>query len=121
MDARQLKHMALLEEWKGRVAECRSSGQSVRAWCRERSVSITEYYRWEKEILSEAGRQMAVRESAVEKRFVEIPALPEQADSSGRKPTLAAKLRIKGGELEVYVGADETVLAALVRVLKDAE
>ena len=64
---------------------------------------------------------LAVRESAVEKRFVEIPALPEQADNSGRKPTLAAKLRIKGRELEVYVGADETMLAALVQILKDAE
>ena len=121
MDARQLKHMALLEEWKERVAECRGSGQSVRAWCRERSVSITAYYRWEKEILSEAGRQMAVRENAVEKRFVEVPVLPEQTDTSSGNPTLAARLRIKGGELEVYAGADEAVLETLLRVMRDVE
>ena len=121
MDARQLKHMALLEEWKVRVAECRGSGQSVRAWCRERSVSITAYYRWEKEILSEAGRQMAVRESALEKRFVEMPAMPEARDAMDTKPVLAAKLRIKGGELEVYAGADEAVLEVLLRVMRDAE
>lgn len=121
MDARQLKHMALLEEWKERVTECRSSGQSVRTWCREQDVSSTTYYHWEKEVLSEAGHQMAVRESALEKWFVEVPALPEQTDFSGRKGTLAAKLRIKGGELEVYAGADEAVLETLLRVMRDAE
>ena len=121
MDARQIKHMALLEEWKGRVAECRSSGQSVRAWCREQGVSITTYYHWEKEVLSEVGNQIAVRESAIEKRFVEVPALLGQTDTPGGEPTLAARLRIKDGELEVYAGVDETVLEALLRVMKDAE
>ena len=121
MDARQLKHMALLEEWKVRVRECRGSGQSVRGWCRDQGIAVKTYYYWEKEVLSEAGRQMAVREGALEKRFVEMPALPEARDTMDTKPVLAAKLRIKGGELEVYAGADEVLLERLLRVMKDAE
>jgi len=121
MDVRQLKHMAQLEEWKERVKICRSSGKDVRAWCRERGISSTTYYHWEKEVLSEAERQMAVQGGGMENRFVEMPALPEQTDTSGTRPALAAKLRMRSGELEVYAGADDAVLETLLRVMKDAE
>lgn len=120
MNAQELKHMARVEEWKGRVAECRSSGQSVRAWCREQGIAYKTYYYWEKEILSEAGRQMGLLGRGAESSFVELPALPERTDMD-TKSGLAAKLRIGGGELEVYAGADERLFAALVGVLKDAE
>jgi len=53
--------------------------------------------------------------------FVEMPALPERDWCTEDKPALAARLRVRGGELEVYTGVDETVLAALVRLLKNAE
>ena len=121
MNAQEIKHMARIEEWKGRVTECRGSGQSVRAWCREQGIAYKTYYYWEKEVLLEAGRQMAAQGSALGKRFVEMPALPEVRDTMDTKPALAAKLRIKGGELEVYTGADEALLETLLRVMKDAE
>ncbi len=121
MDAREIKHMAQLEEWKERVKICRSSGMDVRAWCREQGISSTTYYHWEKEVLSEAGRQMCIQGRGMEKQFVEVPAMPEQIDTTGARPALAAKLRIKGGELEVYAGADRTVLETLLRGLKDVE
>ena len=35
MNARELKHMARLTEWKEKVALLRSSGQPVRTRCRE--------------------------------------------------------------------------------------
>lgn len=121
MNARGLKHMARLEEWKGKVAECRSSGKSVRAWCQEQGISCKTYYYWEKGVLSEAERQMGALESVGGSSFVKMPALPEMADTTGTTPALTAKLRIKGGELEVYSGADEKILEALVRVLSHAE
>ena len=129
MNARELKHMAQLTEWKERVSACRSSGMTVRAWCEEQGIANKTYYYWEKEVLAEAGRQMSKSESGKEKRFVEMPALPErstQADNDVAqaqevKPALAAKLWIKGEALEIYAGADEGMLEALVRILKDAE
>ena len=119
MNARELKHMAQLTEWKEKVAACRSSGLSVRAWCREQGIANKTYYYWEKEILSEAGRQMAALEGGG--RFVEVPALPERPPEANRGAALAAKLRIKSGELEIYAGADEAAVEMLVRALKDAE
>ncbi len=118
MNARELKHMARLTEWKEKVAACRSSGQTVRAWCREQGIAVKTYYYWEKEVLSEAGRQMTARESGTGSRFVEVPALPERADTG---PALAAKLRVGSGELEIYAGADEVMVGTLLRALRDAE
>jgi len=76
---------------------------------------------WEKEILSEAGRQMGALGNGSGGGFVEMPALSERDWCTEDTPALAARLRVKGGELEVYAGVDEAVLAALVRLLKDAE
>lgn len=93
---------------------------SVRGWCQEQGIAYKTYYYWEKEVLSEAGRQ-AVALNGVENRFVEVPALPEGMSVSERGPVLVAKLRIKIGELEIYAGAETATVEMLVRVLRDAE
>ena len=37
--------------WKQRIIECRSSGKSVKEWCKEHGLDFTTYYRWERKIL----------------------------------------------------------------------
>ena len=50
MTSIELKHQARLQEWAGAIRDCRSSGLSVRQWCRERGTTPTTYYRWEREL-----------------------------------------------------------------------
>ena len=38
--------------WKQQIIECRSSGMSVKEWCKERGLDFTTYYRWERKILT---------------------------------------------------------------------
>lgn len=57
MGVQAMKHAALLQAWSGRIAECRSSGKTVKAWCEAEGVSIKTYYYWEKRIVAEASRQ----------------------------------------------------------------
>ena len=38
--------------WKQRIIECRSSGLSVKEWCKERGLDFTTYYHWERKILT---------------------------------------------------------------------
>ena len=40
----ELKHAAKVQEWSARVAECRSSGIGVKAWCREHGIALKTYY-----------------------------------------------------------------------------
>lgn len=55
----ELKLAARMQEWSTRIAECRSSGMSVRAWCKEQGIAIQTYYRWEKRFVTEATRQLS--------------------------------------------------------------
>ena len=57
MGIQAMKHAALLQAWSGRIAECRSSGKTVKAWCEAEGVSIKTYYYWEKRIVAEASQQ----------------------------------------------------------------
>ena len=38
MGVQAMKHAALLQEWSSKIAEYRSSGMSVRAWCAEQGI-----------------------------------------------------------------------------------
>ena len=56
----ELKLAVGMQEWSARIAECRSSGMSVRAWCNEQGISVQTYYRWEKRFVEKATRQLSL-------------------------------------------------------------
>ena len=76
MTSTELKHQVRLQEWVGAIQDCRSSGLSVRQWCRERETTPTTYYRWERELLSVAGSTKALPETPTV-AFAELP-VPKQ-------------------------------------------
>ena len=72
MTSAELKHRAKLQEWAARIQDCRSSGLSVRAWCRQEEINAATYYRWERELLTGVRRNGAPPSTAV--TFAELPA-----------------------------------------------
>ena len=75
MTSAELKHRAKLQEWSARIQDCRSSGLSVRAWCRQEEINAATDYCWERELLALAETAPCSSASAV--RFAELPA-PKQ-------------------------------------------
>ena len=67
-----LKQAAKLQEWSVRVAECRSSGISVRAWCQGQGIVPKTYYNWERQILKAAASQYLIPAPEERDRFVQI-------------------------------------------------
>ena len=57
MGVQAMKHAALLQEWSSKIAECRSSGMTVKTWCAEQGIPIKTYYYWEKRFVTEATQQ----------------------------------------------------------------
>lgn len=53
----ELKFAARMQKWSLRIAECRSSGMSVRAWCEEQGIAVQTYYHWEKRFVTKATQQ----------------------------------------------------------------
>lgn len=61
-----------LRIWEERVIDCRSSGKSVRNWCKEHNIDYSTYFRWEKQVLetsmTKAGNKVAFLEQAISKK-----------------------------------------------------
>ena len=94
--------------WAERIAECRGSGMSVRAWCRENKISEKTYYYWQRRLY----QQMVSTAEAVS--FAEIPHEVQTGPSSGA----AAKISLAGATIEIYPGADAQMIQAIVQTLK---
>ena len=100
MTSAELKHRVKLQEWAARIQDCRSSGLSVRAWCRQEEINAATYYRWERELLALAETEPCSSVSAV--RFAELPA-PKQV--SRNVAERSATLHIGNASLDIYPGA----------------
>ncbi|MDY3954655.1 MAG: hypothetical protein SOY83_04130, partial [Anaerovoracaceae bacterium] len=66
-----------LSLWAGRISECRSSGMTARAWCRENGLSEKTYYYWQRRLFQALSEQQAVQQTA----FAEVT--PPQPVCSG--------------------------------------
>ena len=113
MTSNELKHQAKMQEWGLAIQDCRSSGLSVREWCRQRGVTSTTYYRWEREVLSGIRRKDAAGRSGA--TFVELPALQPLRNVSERTATL----NIGSGSIDLYQEIEPDLLRTLVELLRE--
>ena len=113
MTSAELKHRAKLQEWSARIQDCRSSGLSVRAWCRQEGVNATTYYRWERELLASAETEPCSSVPAV--RFAELPT-PKRVSCNAAERS--ATLHIGNASLDIYPGCDTEQLKMLVELLR---
>ena len=98
-----------LAVWMQRIAECRSSGTSVKRWCRENGVSEKTYYYWQRRLFQTLSEQQTVYKTA----FAEVT--PSQLVCSGK---LAVTVRIAGAEADIHSGADASTVETVLRILK---
>ena len=113
MTSNELKHEAKKQEWSMAIQECRGSGLSVSEWCRQRGVTTTTYYRWERELLAGVRRNGTPPSTAV--TFAELPA-PKQV--SRNVAERSATLHIGNASLDIYSGCNEEQLKMLVELLR---
>jgi len=92
-----------LAMWTERVSACRSSGQSVKSWCRENGVSEQTYYKWQRKLLEELEGQQ-----------VQFAAVPVSVSNRA-----VAAVEYGAVRVEVYAGADSETLQALLRAVRE--
>ena len=113
MTSAELKHRVKLQEWAARIQDCRSSGLSVRAWCRQEEINAATYYRWERELLALAETEPCSSVPAV--RFAELPAPKRVSRNVAER---SATLHIGNASLDIYPGCDTEQLKMLVELLR---
>ena len=116
MGVQDMKHAAKLREWTEKVAECRTSGKGVKAWCAERGVSTKTYYHWEKLVVTKAAQQNMLPAPAHTGLLMRIDpdVLP-----GGNKDSIGGGITIRHGESVVTLPAGSSVeaVATLVKAL----
>lgn len=50
MKLQEAKREAMIAQWREMVRSCRSSGETVEAWCRKQGIPTTTYYRRQKQV-----------------------------------------------------------------------
>ena len=114
MDICEIRRAAKLAEWKQRVCECRSSGQTVKSWCEEHHIASKTYYRWERLCVLQASGEAAQKGSA---NLVRIE--PERLPADDPEPPLPEGIRLQHGatSIELPAGTAPEAVAALVAAL----
>ena len=118
----EMKHAAKVQEWSVRIAECRGSGLGVKAWCREQGISLKTYYNWERVIVKEATRQLALAAPAAPAAPTSAGMLVEVDPSTmpnGNECIIEAVVTIRhgGSEITLPAGSSAEMIAELVKVL----
>ena len=112
----ELKHAAKVQEWSARVAECRSSGIGVKAWCREHGIALKTYYNWERQIVKEATQQYALPAPAQGDMLIRVN---PDAMPGGETVAIESDITIRHGEsiITLPTGSSAEAVADLVKAL----
>ena len=115
-NVQELKHAAKLREWSVRVAECRGSGISVKAWCSEHDISLKTYYNWERRIVKAATQPYALPAPTQAGLLMRVcPDTMPSNDTEG----IGTGITIRHGEsvITLPAGSSAEAVADLVRAL----
>lgn len=91
--------------WTEHVTNQASSGQSVRAYCRQHSLAEHSFYSWRRRLRSHTPEQ-PIRFAVVDTASVSQPAAPLYIHLAG------------GDRIEVRSGVDATALGIVIGVLR---
>ena len=113
MTSNALKQEAKKQEWSIAIQDCHSSGQTVRAWCRQEEINVATYYRWERELLS--ATETVPHAGVPTVRFAELPTPMKASRNVAER---SSTLHIGNASLDIYPGCDAEQLKMLVEVLR---
>ena len=116
MGVRAIKHEALMQEWTARIAECRSSGMTVKAWCEAQGISIKTYYYWEKQVVAKANQQAT---NPVTLQCGTLIRVNPEGLPSGNSVVIGTGISIQPGEsvITLPAGSRAETIADLVKAL----
>ena len=88
--------------WSERIAACRSSGISVRAWCEGNGISTASYYKWQKKLFCLAAQTAP--------QFAEVCVAPAAK--------ISATVHLGNVSVDIHSGADAETTAMVLQILQ---
>lgn len=115
-------HDQKLRLWISRIQECRASGITVEAWCKQQGFSSKNYYYWMRKIKREAFEALPaerktsakIQPGVYETPFAEIP-----IRTVSENTTAVCCICLGNAVLEVNSGADSVTIENVLRAIKN--
>lgn len=125
MQVSQIKRATKLEQWKQRIAECRSSGIPVKEWCKQHGICPSTYYRYEQELLRdarEANDKLALKAKplTLPVSFVEVSEECQAKPKELPANAISISVSAPGFKLKITGEAAVKALKEIERVLRNA-
>jgi hypothetical protein len=105
-----------LEQWKQRIADCQSSGMTIRAWCKQNQVSEPTYYKYLKRLRQEVcdSLPIPVEESKMPVSFKKL-----EVQAPIQNTQAAVVIHLPAASLEIQNGATQQTVEAVLLALKN--
>lgn len=120
MNTREVTKQYRLNKWTEIIRECRSSGQTVSAWCADHDINPKSYYYWLRRIRTaacEALPSLCSQNNPIVP--VNIPICTTGADSADQEVMSDIIIRFGGVTLEIRNNASTTLIENTLRALQN--
>ncbi len=116
MTNQEAKLAETLKIWTDHINDCRSSGMTVRAWCKSKGIHVNTYYYRQNQV-----RKAACKEAEQQERktsvFAEIKPMEQRRALSCSPSNIAVTLSIGSNLMAVHNGADRDTVSAVLKML----
>ena len=120
MNTREATRKYRLNHWTEIIRECRSSGQTVSAWCADHNINPKSYYYWLRRVREAACEALTPISS--ENNIivpVDIPSHAAGINSIAQKSAPDILLRFGSITLELHNNASTTLIENTLRALQN--
>lgn len=117
MRVSQLTQEINYQKWSEIIEECRNSGMQVSKWCKEKDVSLRQYYYWQNKICKKVSEnQPALKEKNTS---IDIPTFTEiKLPVINELKEIALTVSINDTTIQIHNYADESTVATTLRIIK---
>jgi len=121
LDTSKVAQQYRLNQWARIIRECRSSGQTVKAWCTEHNIKQSSYFYWLRRVRKAACEALpALNTGETETQIVEVNFPPDKtaaAKSFNYESSPDIILRIGSVTMEVHKNASQEIIENTLRAL----
>lgn len=120
MNTREATRKYRLNQWTEIIRECRSSGQTVTAWCNDHDINPKSYYYWLRRVREAACEALPAIPSENNTIVpVDIPVSAAGINSVAHKSSPDILLRFGSITLELHNNASEALIENTLRALQN--
>jgi hypothetical protein len=120
LDTREVTRKYRLNQWIEIIRECRSSGQTVSAWCADHDINPKSYYYWLKRVRTAACEALpAISAGNSPIVSIDIPRNIADVGHKGQESSINILLHFGNATLELRNGASLVLIENTLKALQN--